>query len=168
MKSNNFLDEIEIPVSDFVLSALSEYSMVDIFWTHSLPLTTRARAYVVSSIEDFKDRISKSFLPWYKNGKGANDPDAENYTVEDRTLTLTNPELEDFTERLSSGVLVTTAYHIGLDVRLILDCCKRSCAIQNKINNSLGFPQITVIECYGPEVANSFPIDFGHLVRKFG
>lgn len=106
-------------------------------------------------------------FPWYKNGKGPYDLDAENHIVEDKTTILTKYELEDFTQRLGSGVLVTTAYDTGLNVRLIADGCKRSCAIQYKINNGLTFPSVTVIECFGPDVASSFPIDFGHIVRKF-
>ena len=161
------LDETEVPVSDFIISALSEYGKIQIDWTHALSPTTRARAYVISSIEEYSDRISRSFLPWYKNGKGPYDLDAENYTVEDKTLTLTKEEVESFTQRVGPGLLVTTAYETGLNARLIVDGCKRSCAIQNKINNGHKFPPITVIECYGPDVANSFPTDFSHVIRRF-
>ena len=160
------MEETEIPVSDFIVSALSEYAKIQVEWTHTLPPTTRARAYVIRSIENYNDRISKSFLPWYKNGKGPYDLDAENYTVEDKTLTLTKGEVESFTERVGPGLLVTTAYMTGLNKRLIVDGCKRSCAIQNKINNGHEFPPITVIECYGPDVANSFPTDFSHIIRR--
>jgi hypothetical protein len=166
-KQNNSLDETEIPVSDFIISALSEHGKIQIEWTHALPLTTRVRAYVMSSIEKYSDRISRSFLPWYKNGKGPYDLDAENYTVEDKTQTLTKEEVESFTQRVGSAVLVTTAYRTGLNMRLIVDGSKRSCAIQNKINNGHKFPPVTVIECYGPDVANSFPTDFSHIIRRF-
>ncbi len=152
--------------SDFIISALSEYSKIQVEWTHILPPTTRARAYVISSIEIYKDRISRSFLPWYKNGKGPYDLDAENYTVEGKTLTLTKEEIDSFTQRVGPGLLVTTAYVTGFNARLIVDGCKRSCAIQNKINNGNEFPPVTVIECYGPDVANSFPIDFSHVIQR--
>jgi hypothetical protein len=161
------LDETEIPVSDFIVSALSEYGKIQVEWTYALPPTTRARAYVISSPENYNDRISRSFLPWYKNGKRPYDLDAENYTVEDKTLTLTKEEVESFTQRVGPGLLVTTAYVTGLDARLIVDGCKRSCAIQNKINDGQKFPPVTVIECYGPDVANSFPTDFSHIIRRF-
>ncbi|MGB8159562.1 MAG: hypothetical protein WCE93_05390 [Nitrososphaeraceae archaeon] len=127
------MDETEVPVSDFIISALSEYGKIQIDWTHALSPTTRARAYVISSIEEYSDRISRSFLPWYKNGKGPYDLDAENYTVEDKTLTLTKEEVESFTQRVGPGLLVTTAYETGLNARLIVDGCKRSCAIQKKV-----------------------------------
>ena len=166
-KHSSSLDETEIPVSDYIVSALSEYSKIRVEWTHALPPTTRARAYVISSIENYIDRISRSFLPWYKNGKGTYDLDAENYTVENKTLMLTEEELDSFTQRVGPGLLVTTAYLTGLDVRLIVDGCKRCCAIQNKINDGHEFPPVTVIECYGPDVANSFPTDFGHIIRRF-
>lgn len=68
-------------------------------------------------------------------GKGPNDLDGENFTVEEKTHTLTKEEVESFTQRVSPGILVTMAYMTGLNVRLIVDGCKRSCAIQNKINN---------------------------------
>ena len=112
------MDETEIPVSDFIISALSEYGKIQVKWTHALSPTTRARAYVISSIEEYSDRISRSFLPWYKNGKGPYDLDAENYTVEDKTLTLTKDEVESFTQRVGPGLLVTTAYEAGLNARL--------------------------------------------------
>jgi hypothetical protein len=160
------LDEAEISVSDFIISASSEHGKIQIEWTHALPLTTRVRTYVIRSIEKYNDRISRSFLPWYKNGKGPYDLDAENFTVEDKTHTLTKEEVESFTQRVSPGILVTTAYMTGLNVRLIVDGCKRSCAIQNKINNCHEFPPVTVIECYGPDVANSFPTDFSHIIRR--
>lgn len=160
------MEETEIPISDFIVSALSDYAKIQIEWTYTLPPTTRARAYVIRSIENYNDRISKSFLTRYKNGKGPYDLDAENYTVEDKTLTLTKGEVESFTQRVGPGLLVTTVYMTGLNKRLIVDACKRSCAIQNKINNGHEFPPITVIECYGPDVANSFPTDFSHIIRR--
>lgn len=160
------MNETEIPVSDFIISALSENSKIQVEWTHALPPTTRARAYVISSIETYKDRISRSFLPWYKNRKGPYDSDAENYTVEEKTLTLSREEIESFTQLISPGLLVTTAYQTRVNARLIVDGCKRSCAIQNKINNGYEFPPVTVIECYGPEVANSFPTDFSSIIRR--
>lgn len=160
------MEEIDIPLSDFIISAITEESRIDIVWTRSLPPTTRARAYTINSIENFSDRISTSFLPWYKDGKGPYDIDAENYTVEEKTPTLTVEELAGYTQRLDSGVLLTTVYHIGLNARLIVDGCKRSCAIQKKINDGLDLPPLHVIECYGPEVASSFQTDFSHIVRK--
>lgn len=166
VNSNYIVDEIEIPVSDFIISALSDDSRIDIMWTRSVSPSTRVRAYTISIVDNFKDRISRSFLPWYKDGKGPNDMDAENYTVQEKTPTLTDKELEDFDSRLSSGVLVTIAYQTGINARLIVDGCKRSCALQNRINHGLKFPSLQVIECYGPEVANSFPIDFSHIIRK--
>ena len=36
------LDETEIPVSDFIVSALSKYGKIQVEWTHALPPTTRA------------------------------------------------------------------------------------------------------------------------------
>lgn len=162
----NFLEEIEIPVSDFIISALTKESRVDIMWTRSLPPTTRARAYAINSVEDFNSRISNSYLPWYKNGKGPYDSDAENYTVRKKTTTLTGKELNDYEHRLSSGVLITIACHTGLDARLIVDGCKRACAIQNKINGGFKFPSLQVIECYGPDVASSFATDFNHIIRN--
>ena len=160
------MNEIEIPVSEFILSAVSEHSRIDIAWTHSLPLSTKARAYAINSIENFIGRISKAYLPWYKNGKRAQDSNAENYTVEDMTWTLSRDDLKNYTQRLSSGILVTTAYLSGLNARLIVDGCKRCCATQNKINNGLEFPPLQVIECYGPDVASSFPLDFNPVIRK--
>ena len=161
------MDETEIPVSDFIVSALSEYGKIQVEWTHALPPTSRARAYVISSIENYNDRISRSFLPWYKNGKGPYDLDAENYTVEDKTLALTEGEIESFARLVAPGLLVTTAYVTGLNARLIVDGCKRSCAIQNRINDGHELPPITIIECYGRDVASAFPADFNHIIRKF-
>jgi hypothetical protein len=166
-KQDNSLHEIEISVSDFIISAVSEQGKICIEWTHVLPITTRARAYVIDSIEKYNNRISRSFLPWYKNRKSPHDLDAENYTVEEKAKTLTREEVESFTQRVGPGVLVTAACVTGLDVRLIVDGCKRSCAIQNQINNGDKFLPVTVIECYGPDVANSFPTDFSHIIRRF-
>lgn len=160
------MEEREIPLSDFIISGISSESRIDIVWTRSLPPTTRARAYAIKSIEDFNSRISKSFLPWYKNGKGPYDFDAENFTVDEKTPLLTSGELEDYNQRLSSGSLVTIAHDTNIDARLIVDGCKRSCAIQNKINHNTEFPSLQVIECYGPDVSNSFSTDFNHIIRN--
>lgn len=70
-EQNNSLDETEISVSDFIISASSEHGKIQIEWTHALPQTTRVCTYVISSIEKYNDRISRSFLPWYKNGERA-------------------------------------------------------------------------------------------------
>lgn len=101
IRHDYFVEEREIPVSDFIISGISSESRIDIVWTRSLLPTTRAWAYAIKSIDDFNSRVSKSFLPWYKNGKGPYDLDAENYTVHAKTPLLTSKELEDYNQRLS-------------------------------------------------------------------
>lgn len=111
--------------------------------------------------------MGNSYLPKYKNGKSWNDPNAQNYTLDEYTLQAPS-NIKNYAEEVlkrSEVLQITSAYHTKTEQRLIVDGVNRAIALQRKVNSHENIPEIRLLECYGIHVDKSFPCDFANLVR---
>ena len=165
MVANKLEKWTNISLQDFLHSASRPDSRIDVIWTKNFDISTRARRCIIKSKTTWRARISRSFLPWYVDDKSYLDVDAENLTVLEAAL--------KFRERWmgltgTTIPIITSVYDTRLRKRLIVDGCKRSCAIQNEFYNNKKILLTNVIECYGPNVSHTFSSDFNPILRKFG
>jgi hypothetical protein len=156
----------ESSVNDFLQSASKYNSRIDVEWTGQIAPNTKVRICIISSLTDWRTEISNSFVPRYKDGKDPHDATAQIYTLREWAKTLTVKEVIDYAERFQTGVNVTTAFYSVWNARLIVDGLKRSGAIEVMVNNYNSIPHATVIECYGTDVAKTFPTEFAHIVKN--
>jgi len=157
---------IQIEPEEFIISSHNQVSTIDVIWTHCLTKDTCARTCIINNNSQFQEILSKSYLPWYKKYKNYDEPDAENFTVIEKSRILNQNEIDQFLKRLYSHPIITTAYHTKLKKRLVVDGCKRVCGAQYLINNSSIFPSIKVIECYGENIHNIFKLDFNPIIKN--
>jgi len=121
---------------------------------------TEFRELIIDSNELWKSFVRNCLLPWYKNGLGWSDPSGMNYSVEEYA--------HEHPQELGSlpDEPLVTVFHPVVNVRLIVDGCHRSVAIQSAVNKNQLIPKIRIIECYGTQVHAIFPCDFCNIMAK--
>lgn len=149
---------IEIPLDRFMHYA----SEIRVTWLGRFDSTdTRFRETTIDSSGIWKSFASICILPWYKNGLDWSYPNSKHYSLEEYARDHKEYELD-----VLPGKPLLTAFHSLLDVRLIVDACHRSVAIQNAVNAYEKIPRIRVLECYGTQLHTIFPCDFANLITS--
>jgi hypothetical protein len=64
---------------------------------------------------------------------------------------------------------IVTAYHSSIKKRIIVDGFHRAAALEAEVKNRqrIGFPKVTIWECYGKLVHTIFPFEFSHLLTPY-
>jgi hypothetical protein len=138
---------------------LDNAKCVIVIWTHDFSLTDiQTRECQVSSKEDWQDFSKNCLLPWYKDGRNYSDPKSVNYSL--REYATKYPCTLDPTREM----LILTAFHTSVGLRLIADGCHRAVALQTAVNKGDSIPTVTVLECFGTDVEKVFSSDFNRIV----
>lgn len=155
----------DISNSEFLGLATGKENQITLIWIRSLPANIRSRSCKITSSVDWAALMDNSFIPRYKQGRQPNDLTAEIFSLKDYCLQANYPEQVYAAGllKIAPSIQITTAYDNKLDRRLIVDGLKRAIGIQQIIRNNQTIPEATVLECYGTNVSEIFPMEFMHI-----
>lgn len=143
---------LDITHKEFLDSANSAENYVRVNWPgRSLRPDILTRKCIIDSVDQWKDIIQVSYLPWYKNGKSPEDNSAQNFKLYECSIQI-SPEIRSLAEKIletAPDKRITAAYDIKLNKRLILDEDHRALAVQLKVNLGENIPEMELMECYG-------------------
>jgi hypothetical protein len=155
----------DISNDEFLRSALSMENQIAVTWIPPLSVNMKSRMCKISSSEKWTTLMNNSFIPRYKQSRLPEDLNAEIFRLDEYCQQTNYPEktIARHLLKIVPSIQITTAYDSDQDRRLIVDGLKRAIGIQQMVHCNQIIPELTVLECYDPDISRIFPVEFMHI-----